>query len=411
MKIQESLDANQGNPSEPRLYTVAELRRRIAALQKATLIWSVVGIVGLFAYCAVLGVIFQYVLPAPDRPPHPVLGGIVMILVFLGQVLVIGCALARLGSIHRRSQVTCEHCRKNLDVGDFDFAIAIHGCPHCQNALFQEWNTRSAIMSLPDAAGSVKGEFTFADIREGDRKRNRAERRWFVLVMIIAAVVAAFVLGITAAAAWIWYDLLTSRFGDLASEVAKILCPIPAAVVLGVGIFRALCRAPVVGPKCGGCGSSIVDGECIRATGNCWTCGRRVIRDAPLLRCDDDRPDGKRIERAELAASVAHYNKWMPRSIVIIFGIAGLACWLILWWFGITGKPERVTMLEALVNLACISVGICVLLMVLFVVERCLKRKRCCPYCNQSLLARASFFARITGNCCHCGRRVLAPAE
>ncbi len=65
MKMQESLDANPVKPSDPRLYTVADLRRRFAAFQRATTIVLAGFIALLFAFFAAIGVIFPFVLPEP----------------------------------------------------------------------------------------------------------------------------------------------------------------------------------------------------------------------------------------------------------------------------------------------------------------------------------------------------------
>ncbi len=414
--MQETLDTNQVKPEEPRLYTVAEFRRRVAAYRRAEWIGLTVIVAGAVVPFAVLGAfvpIVQYLAPEPEWTPPPLLVGIglsLLVLLLLTPILIMFGVAARLESIKSRDQVKCDRCGKNLEVpSDLSFAIAIHGCPYCQSAMFQEWPASPAITALANAAESVHGEFTFADISECDRQRLQAERRWFFLVMIIASALAVFVLGITVAAAWIVYDQLTTRFGDLAPEVAKLMCPIPAAVVLGIGFFWALCRTPGSVPKCSGCGLRIVVGTCVRATGNCWSCGRRVIRDAPVLRFDDEPEDGKRIERADFTAGIKRHAKVSVWCLAGVFVVGGIA-WPLLfcWWLGIPihGKHK---LNEFVAFFFCFSVFLFLFPAFGWMEPRVLPRPRC-PHCQQPLDSHSGM-VQMTGNCFHCGRRVLASAH
>lgn len=132
-----------------------------------------------------------------------------------------------------------------------------------------------------------------------------------------------------------------------------------------------------------------------------------MIRDAPLLRCDDDPPEGKQIDPAELAASVAHYKKWIAWAFVIIYGIGGLA-WggLFFLWHGIASKSESLALGKGIIAIA----GMIVLIVVLCRVMHRLTPRACCPHCQQ-LLDSLSGLVLTTGNCSHCGRRVLKSAH
>ncbi len=414
--VLESLDTNQVKADQLRLYTVAQFRNRVAAYQRAEWIGLTVivaGMIGIFAALGAFVVVGQYIAPEPEWTPPPLLVGIgvsLLVLSLLTPILIIIGVAARLESIKRRDPVACERCGKTLDVpSDLSFAIAIHCCPYCQCAMFQEWTTSPALMALPDAADSDKSEFTFADISEGDRKRFQAERKWFVFVMAIATPVAALVLGITAVAASIGYDPLMVRFGDLAPEVAKLIVPIPAAIVLGIGFFWAMCRTPGAFPKCGGCGSRIVVGDYIRATGNCWMCGRRVIRDAPVLRFDDDPAEGQRIERADFTAGINRYTKISVWCIAGVFVVGGIA-WPLLfsWWLGIP-MHGQLKLNEFVAFFFSFFVFIFLLLAFGWIQHRVLPRPRC-PHCQQPLESRRGM-VQATGNCFHCGRRVLASSH
>ncbi len=100
-------------------------------------------VVGVFAYFGVLGAIRLYIGPEIEGAPQPSLTVIVLLsMAVIGEFVIVACVGTASERDKRKYAVTCESCGKRLDVGDLSFATAIHGCPYCQNALFQEWNTR-----------------------------------------------------------------------------------------------------------------------------------------------------------------------------------------------------------------------------------------------------------------------------
>ncbi len=410
--MQKSLDTNQEKPQDARLYTVAQLRRRMDALHRASLLGLPVLIAGMWAFYAVFGAIYFCNDPVREGTPQPVLSGTSLtILFFLSHFLIFGSFWMAMNPIIRRCSVTCPHCGKRLDVGnDFSFAIAFQCCPYCQNALFQEGNARPAATALPDATNSIRGELPFADISETKGAPGRAMRKG--LPFALAGVAVVVLLGIASAALWVGYHRFTTRYGSLAPVVApfiaKVSALLPVKIVTGVVCFWVLLRCPRAYPKCGGCGTRIFTIPWIRASGNCKKCGRRLINDAPFFRGDDDPPEFKRIEHAELATWFAQYQKWFACSVVIIFGMGSVL--LGSWWLGIALKTEDVTFGELLVGIVGVNVGMIAQFMGFDGVDHCLKLRRCCPYCKRSLLARADL-VRLSGNCSHCGRRVLASAN
>lgn len=399
--MQESVGTNHVERDDPRLYTAAEFCQRVAAFQRAVLIGFAVFFAGMFGIYAVFGIIDQYLGPQREWTPLRVVVCIGLILLFLTQFLMLGGLILGLEQIKRRDRVTCERCGKHLDVGELNFAIAIHCCPYCQNALFQEWNASPVVTANPESVDSVKGEFTLADIGEAEKKQMRA----FGICLAKAAAAATVVLCITAAAVWMWYDLLLTRFGELAPHAANLIRLVSAFVVLGIGLFWTLCRTPGGFPKCGGCGRRIDASRYTHATGNCGTCGRRVIRDAPVLRFEANDAGEGLLERAEFTSRVNRYWKlsfWWCASIV---GIGGLIWFrLVFWWFGIQMRDQ-----PKIIEVVAFLSGLGILFLVFEWFEQRVPRPRC-PNCQQPLESRLAL-VQTTGNCCHCGWRVLKITE
>ncbi len=395
--MQESSAKNLVASPETSLHTVAEFRSRVVSYYRGGLKWMAAFAAGMIAFYGVFFVVCAYFGPEPQPAPQP-LAGSLLILFFLGQFLVIGAFGTVIDRSMRTAAVTCKSCGEQLDVRyDLQTAIAIHCCPYCQNPLFKEWSDPSAIMALTGAAHPAEGEFTFADISEGEKKRSQSMKICFALTVAAGAVV----FGITLAALWVRYDLLTARFGDLAPEVTNLMSFIPALVVLGVGFFWSLCRTPGAFPSCGGCGTRIEDRSLTRATGNCITCGRRVIRDAPLLRCDDVASEVNLMVLAEFNARVRRYGLLTLCS----FGMLGVGviAWfrLVIWWFGNQVHDQS----KIMENVTVFS-GVGVLLLVFIGIMAWLVPRPRCPHC-QAPLDDSRSLVRATGNCGHCGCRVL----
>ena len=398
--MQDSFDANHSSPSEFRLHTVAEFRERLRAFQRAALLRFAVWIAGLLGIYSAFGVICQYIQPQHEWTPLRVLLAACLITLFLSQFLLIGAMIASLEHIRRRGRVKCDHCESYLDVKEFEFAIAIHCCPYCQNPLFEEWKTTSVTDNV-DTNDSIGGEFTLADLSESERKRMLA----FGKSLARSFVAATIVFGVTAGALWIWYDLLSVRFGDLAPAAAKLFQLVPAFVTFSICLLWSLVWIPGDFLTCGGCGSIIQDCRDVRITGNCRTCGKRVIRDAPVLRLEQSDPEEGLLDRAEFNACIKRYWKLSGCSCAGIIGVGGLV-WtrIVFWWLDI--QPQgQLRIIEAVAFLS----GFGVLSLICLAIERRLP-KPSCPSCHQSLEGLRGL-TQTTGNCCRCGRRVLKSAE
>ncbi|MEI8384140.1 MAG: hypothetical protein WCJ09_28790 [Planctomycetota bacterium] len=393
-------DTNHLNPSDRRLYTVAEFRERFAAHQRAVLMRLAVCFAGMLGIYTVFGVMCQYRGPQYEWTPLRVLLAVCLIVLFLSQFLLVGGLIACLEHIRRRYRVKCEHCGKYLDVSDFNFAITIHCCPYCKNALFHEWNTPAMTVGV-ETADLVHGEFTLAEISEAQRNRTRA----FGICLAQSAVAATIVFGITAGALWVWYDLLSTRFGDLAPHAANLIRLVTAFVVLGIGLFWSLFRTPGAFPKCGGCGSMIEGTRDTHTTGNCRTCGKRVIRDAPVLRIEESDTGEELLDRAEFNARINRYEMLSACSCAGVIGIGGLV-WarLVFWWLDIQLHGQT-----RIIEIVAFMSGFGVLLLICSWIGQRLPKPRC-PNCQQSLEGRRGL-TQATGNCCQCGRRVLKRTE
>ena len=403
--MQEPKDAENGQPDEPLVYTMEEFRRRMDASRKAALIVIPVCfavIFGSLCACAVLFSQFAKELGPPGEPSPLRMGVAVGFLMIIFVICVGMIALA--GSVSQKYGVDCKRCGTRLQPVDLNYAIAMHCCPHCQQAMFTEWKAISVLADSPETTKPGDAKFTIAEIEVAERN----QRRVFWRCLIETALVAVATFGITSACVWACGGMLAGRFGSWAPDVAKVICVIPASVLFGIGLIWSIRRAQSASPICcQGCGTPIRKERMLRLTGNCQKCGRRVISDAPLLRCDDDPPEVTLIEHAELAAWAAHHRKRMPWWIVIVIGIGGFG-WsgLVYWWCGKTGMRDPYTIGEYMTSMA----GSLVSIMLLTWLEHRLMLQHCCPYCKRSLLT-CTGLVQVTGNCCHCGRRVLASAD
>jgi|GEM_PF-1831155 len=400
--MHQSLEASLAEPSRPHLFTVEEFQCRIESHAKGIGIGLAAFIGAMAGLYVVAFVIYFSLAPAHDGAPNP-FDLVAFSLFFLGRLLIIFGFSAWGDCFLRRCRIACPHCAKQLEINtDFHFAIAIHGCPHCYNPLFQEWSDHFLIMPPPNDAPPGEGEYTFADLREAASKRNQAIRKRLTVVAILALMV----LGFTSAALWAWQGSLTATFGHMAGDVADGIRLIPAFVMLAIGFFWACFNPPGAFPKCAGCGMKLMSiGRCTRITGNCTTCGRRVLCDAPVLRVDDDRSEYPRIEPEQLAKWKARYQRRLICSIFVITGLGTLGWfWLVTWWFEIAWN-QPVTLGPMVLT----YVGCFILILVLGWVNRLPRQKKCCPHCQSPLVGGADLI-QATGNCSHCGRRVMKSA-
>ncbi len=397
--MHESPDTNRTEPTASRLYTVADFRRRVA-VHARTLLFELAGFIGaMTAYYAVVLAIRILVPPPPEGAPQTLYGLLLDILLFLGQFLPIAVFGFRADRATQKARLTCARCKGLLCISDFNFAIAIHCCPHCHKPLFQEWNDCSDIMVQPDDMGAAQGEFTFADVGATEKKRNRAKAIWIA----IAAGAAAAIFGMTVVALWLRSDILRIWFGPHASEMIIFISLIPALSVLGIVFIWAFWRTSSAYLRCCGCGARIDESTLTRTTGNCTNCGLRVIRDAPLLLGEDDPPESK---QRELAASEARVRRYAIPLTCTFFSILAVSffIWarLVSWWFGIPIQDKVTNMIAT----ATACFGVLVLTMTaLWLFSRVMPRSYC-PYCQNPLNSRSGL-VRATGNCSECGRRVL----
>lgn len=400
--MQESLETNGAQPSRPHLFTVEEFQRHMASHAKGIWIGLAALLGPLIAFYAIIIAFCSSMAPASDGPRQP-FAFVVVALFLLVHLVIIGGSGAIVDRLRGRCRIICPHCAKQLEVNTgLPDAIALHGCPHCHKPLFQEWSDHSVILPPPLDAQPARGEFTFADLAGAERKRGQAIGKRLVVVAILAIIV----LGITFAVLWAWHDWLTATFGHMTQDVANGIRFVPAAIVITIGFFWTCFRHPRAFPRCGGCGMALINLlETTRLTGNCTTCGRRVIHDAPRIRSDEDPPQLKPIEHAQLKAWTAQYQRCVVWSMIIIIGLGSLAwMWLVSWWFGISWNRKDVPLCWVLL----VYSGMFVLMMVAGWGWRVLSKRRCCPYCNTTLLDQAKLL-QTTGNCSHCGRRLLAP--
>ncbi len=402
--MQTPADDGSKRPDEQWILTAAEFVQRMAVFRRATSIWLIVilaGFLGLFVIFAVIASKYGKDLgPAGELTPQRTA---VFVVLGSGGLLLLGGMISGLEYVTRKYALKCRHCGKRLESVDPYFAMATHSCPHCHGALFDEWRIGSVTDVHPESADAAVGQFTIAEIREAEKRRRRvlywcSMNTWLVTFSMV---------GVTSIGLQFCADLTEEMWGEMADPISKLIRMVPASLLLGIGLIWSLRRADrACLLRCDGCGAEVANNSVTRATGNCTTCGCRVISDAPILRSNDETPEDTLLNRAEFTTVARHYRKQLPWCCV--YGGIGAVAWCALValfgeWIGtpiVWREPATMGSFLAMTFSIVIQFGI------VFGLGYRLSRRGCCPHCHESLLT-FSRLVQATGNCCHCGRQVL----
>ena len=393
-------DGNGERLSPAVTLTAADFCQRMAVSQRAGPIGLLLWLGGLFTFFAIAGLV-----GSQFGPLYTLNKGyrILAVGILFGGTfsIILGMAFW-LDRFEKRLGLACIRCRQSLSGIDGYLAIATRRCPHCLEIVLAGAETSNRFdqgMNVP-VPGSC--DYSWSDIEAADKAERlafgRSMLRWFVMAIVAS--------GLASLGLFCFESEIATTFGDFANDISKPLRIVPALVVVGVGVIVARRRSiRLCALQCRACGIQLHKNNIMRLTGNCLDCGCRVLRDPQAPYCEDSTESEGLLDRNEFTPNVRRLRKAGPMCC-LYGGLAAVAwlglIWAVLRWNGIPlrGPVTNPWVIVAGVFTSVIQIG------TVFWTNHRWQRRLCCPHCNQSLLV-LTHIVHATGNCCHCGRRVL----
>jgi hypothetical protein len=281
----------------------------------------------------------------------------------------------------RNPLTSCPHCAKPLGKARY-LIFATQHCPYCSQRVIAEPND------------SGEGRITADHLNSGGKalKRLGYPIMGLISLFLIASLI---VLG------------TKTDWGKIASILLFLLAMLVGA--WGAWTEGVMMKRNVL-CTCIHCSKSLlINFLVVIATRNCCHCGRRVLT-GPA----DSPPNHLVLD--DLNAFLSRYQKrfLMVLGISVPLLIGGVLAETVLLlnnpnFLQLAEKPRWIAIL-----LLCVPEipGLLVLFLGMRNNHRMMKRdpRYLCPYCDASLYFQTKLVS-ITGNCCYCGRRVLAETE
>jgi hypothetical protein len=281
----------------------------------------------------------------------------------------------------REGLIVCPHCKKQL----FTFresVIAKHHCFNCKERVFAEF----------DDCG--EGRIIVEQLNSAQKAFLRRQLQTIGLFILIAFLSLPFL-----AAKNIWGNIACFTVFAFAMFIA------PYGTWKNYSLVRRNSQS-----SCYHCSRQLVDHYfLVIETRNCYHCGKRVLAEPFDLSSD-------RVVRDDLKAYAARYQRRSFVLLVLSVGLLVVGCLADavvlknnIYLLQLAEQPLWIAVL-----LLCVPEipGFLVLFFGSWINHRRIKQDRLfmCPHCDAPLLD-APYLVMTTGNCCNCGRRVLAETE
>jgi predicted RNA-binding Zn-ribbon protein involved in translation (DUF1610 family) len=325
--------------------------------------------------------------PAPGEPVPP------------GPMLVGGCLLlaAFIGGIYGSAQLaprpaqfpemSCPHCRE-LYRDPSGIVAATRKCPKCLKYVLKE------DAEPPPVLGQL---LTLEQVRRVNRNR------WRGAILLVGSWPIAM---LALVCALVYYSALPAHVtagkhfndGDRGRwQFAALMLSGPIAAALLYG-WRALLRCP-------NCRTSIKSLATVIASRNCPTCGRTIVKDAVPHTEYRPLPKLAHVSEAE--------RKYSWRIGIRLFGGIGIAYGISLAGTAMKNAlpPEFLGLPTHWISPAIVGVGAATLVVAWWAMLGQYRRfpELMCSSCGHTIM-ESSLVARCTGNCPHCGERVIKDA-
>lgn len=398
--MQKPEDNDGERPEELKVLTVADFCQRMTASQRAGLFGIFIWLGALFAFFAIFGVaISQF---EPSKTINVVRGIVAFGILYGGAFSIVIGMCCWQDRIWKRFGLACLRCRQSLAGIDGYLAIATRRCPHCSEIIFdgsETSNSRDRGTAVPLAA---PGDYSLSDIEAADK----SVRRTFVHSMLFWFIGAIAASGVVSLGLYFVGHEIAEMLGEFSEGIVKSLNVVPAIIIVGLGVIFAGRRAGrLCTLRCHACGTQLHKNLTTRLTGNCLGCGRRVLRDAKAPSNETAIETEGLLDRDSFNTDIRRLRKWRPMCCV--YGGLAAVAWLGLIWavchrngISVSGPITNPWVIAAGFFTVVIQIGT-----VGWTDQRWQHRLRC-PHCDQSLLT-LTHIVQATGNCCHCGRRLL----
>lgn len=370
------------------LLTITEFRAQVARNRRAAATVGLIACVGVGATLVVAFVLIRQ----RESSPKPDLALLLPVLAIL--LLTLAAMMVSLWVIDRRMSKSkptrCSKCKERL-VDHSTFVIATRKCRKCR------------IQVLADPDGPEEG-FNAQLLRLGEFAD--AARVW---TRRVGMVVGAGFAGALIIVVWAFLQ----PHGGLWVILFWLLVTMGSFVAPLWLVVRGMRRDPRV--VCPHCNQSLAGNpNLVVASRNCFRCGRRVLSEPERLESQSGSPahEVRLLTCTEFdRARRAHSGRLGLLFLVPVLVAVAVLVPLKPYYddvFGFLIPRYGVWSAVALISTMVIIVAaVTVALMVVFRKRTVRDRRLLCPHCGR-LLVQVASLAAVTGNCGHCGRKVLA---
>ena len=352
------------------------------------------GIVAIFATVIPLAI---WIEKQPELQEERGLLGIGMALTM---VIMAGSVLYRHDQRVKSLGLACPECSRLL-IGAMAMALRI--CPHCHKPFL---NADSESSGESEDAQAAMGSVTLADLdvqQAAESKRFRRVVRDYLVASLICA-------GLSAAVIWYAGFWSYSFFPEATFYPMRILPMMIGSVVVGVGtIIAGRISRQHRRLQCQECRAILSRNSILRMTGNCTSCGCRVVRDPLMPDLPETEPAETLLSREEFRKRSAQIQRRGPLCC-LAGGAAGFLWVAAVFWNAVAAGRSHLRDEMDPITAGLAFLGIVIQIGVVAWMENRLNRQLVCRACDQPLTS--PHIVQATGCCTHCGRQVLcAPVD